>query len=110
MALAALPDINALTSDIIKAAIEVHRTLGRGLFESVYGVCLVHELEKAGLTCQTQVPLRVVYKTISLDCGFRLDLIVQNDVVVEVKSIAQVAAVHRAQLKTYVVLAKCAAG
>src|SRR5689334_7506545 len=106
MALAAVPDINALTSEIIKAAIAVHRILGPGLFESVYVACLVHELEQAGLSCKTQVPLTVIYKTITLDCGFRIDLVVEDKVVVEIKSIAQVAAVHRAQLKTYVVLGK----
>jgi GxxExxY protein len=110
MALAPLPDINALTSRIIKAAIEVHRNLGPGLFESVYLACLLHEFETTALSYETQKPLPVVYKTVSLECGFRLDVIVQKTVVVEVKSIAQVAPVHRAQLKTYVVLAQCPAG
>ena len=110
VALAPLPDINALTSRIIKAAIEVHRRLGPGLFESVYLACLIYELETTGLSYETQKPLPVVYKEVSLECGFRPDLIVQQTVIVEVKSIAQVAAIHRAQLKTYLVLAKCPAG
>ena len=110
MALAPLPDINALTSRIIQAAIEVHRNLGPGLFESVYLACLLHEFDTTGLSYETQKPLPVVYKTVSLECGFRPDVIVQKRVVVEVKSIAQVAAVHRAQLTTYVVLAQCPAG
>ena len=100
MALAPLPDINAITSRIIKAAIEVHRTLGPGLFESVYLACLLHELREAGLRYETQKLLPVVYKGVVLDCGFRLDLIVEGRVVVEVKSVAQLAPVHRAQLKT----------
>ncbi len=110
MALAPLPDINAITSRIIKAAIEVHRTLGPGLFESVYLACLLHELREAGLRYETQKLLPVVYKGVVLDCGFRLDLIVEGRVVVEVKSVAQLAPVHRAQLKTYVALTGCPAG
>ena len=110
MALAHLPDINPITSRIIKAAVEVHRNLGPGLFESVYLACLLHELREAGMSYETQKVLPVVYKTVSLDCGFRLDLIVQNTVVVEVKSITQILAIHRAQLKTYLVLTGCPAG
>lgn len=110
MALADLPDVNEITSKIIKAAIEVHRTLGPGLFESVYLACLLHELRQAGLPYETQKPIPVLYKGVILDCGFRLDLIVGGLVVVEVKSIALIAPVHRAQLKTYLVLTGCPAG
>jgi GxxExxY protein len=110
MALAPLPDINAITSSIIKAAIEVHRTLGPGLFESVYLTCLLHELRAAGLRYETQKLFSVLYKGVILNCGFRLDLIVEGIVVVEVKSVAAIAAVHRAQLKTYLVLTGCPAG
>jgi GxxExxY protein len=110
MALANLPDINQLTSRVIKAAVEVHRGLGPGLFESVYLACLLHELCEAELDYETQKPLPVVYEGVTLDCGFRVDLIVQKIVVVEVKSIAQTAPVHRAQLKTYLVLSGCPVG
>jgi GxxExxY protein len=110
MALAALPDINEITSKIIKAAINVHRVLGPGLFESVYLACLLHELREAGLSYETQKPIPVVYKTVTLECGLRVDLIVENTVVVEIKSIAQTAPVHCAQLKTYLVLTGCPAG
>jgi GxxExxY protein len=110
MALAPLPDINAITSKIIKAAIEVHRTLGPGLFESVYLACLLHELREAGLSYETQKLLPVAYKGTLLDCGFRLDLIVVGMVIVEVKSVAFLAPVHHAQLKTYLTLAGCPAG
>ena len=110
MALADLPDVNDITSRIIRAAIEVHRTLGPGLFESVYLACLLHELREAGLPYEIQKPLPVVYKGVVLDCGFRLDLIVAGIVVVEVKSVALIAAVHRAQLKTYLSLTGCPAG
>jgi GxxExxY protein len=80
MALAALPDINEITSKIIKAAINVHRVLGPGLFESVYLACVLHELREAGLSYETQKPIPVVYKTVTLECGFRVDLIVENTV------------------------------
>ncbi len=110
MSLAPLPDVNAITSQIIKAAVAVHRVLGPGLFESVYLACLIHELSEAGLSYETQKTLPVIYKTVKLDCGFRLDLVVQNIVVVEVKSIAQLANIHKAQLKTYLVLSGCPAG
>jgi GxxExxY protein len=110
MALADLPNVNPLTSRIIGAAIEVHRTLGPGLFESVYLACLIRELHDAGLGYETQKPVPVVYKEVALDCGFRVDLIVQSSVVVEVKALAQIAPVHRAQLKTYLVLTGCRAG
>ena len=110
MALAALPQINVITSRIIGAAIEVHRTLGPGLLESVYLVCLVYELRKVGLTVETQKALPVVYKDIKLDAGFRVDLIIAGAVVVEVKSVAEVAPIHRAQMLTYLKLTGCQAG
>ena len=110
MPLIDLPDVNPLTSKIIKAAIEVHRTLGPGLFESVYLACLIQELREGGLSYEAQKPLPVVYKSTTLECGFRLDLIVQRTVVVEVKALAQVAPIHRAQLRTYLVLTGCPAG
>ena len=110
MALAPLPDINAITSAIIKAAIEVHRCLGPGLFESVYEVCLLHELRSSGFSVEVERVVPVVYKDVRLDCGFRVDMIVDAKVVVEVKSLAQLGPVHRAQLLTYLVLTGCPAG
>ena len=110
MALAPLPEINPITSEIIKAAVEVHRGLGPGLLESVYLVCLLYELQKTGLKLETQKALPVVYKEVRLECGFRVDLIVEAKVIVEVKSMAQLAPVHRAQLLTYLVLTGCPAG
>ena len=110
MALAALPQINVITSRIIGAAIEVHRTLGPGLLESVYLVCLVYELRKVGLTVETQKALPVVYKDVKLDAGFRVDLIIASAVVVEVKSVGEVAPIHRAQMLTYLKLTGCQAG
>ena len=110
MALAPLPEINALTSEIIRASIEVHRCLGPGLLESAYLACLVYELQRAGLQLETEKRLPVVYKEVRLDCGFRVDLVVERTVVVEVKSLAQLAPIHRAQLLTYLKLTGCPAG
>jgi len=110
MPLADLPDVNPLTSKIIKAAIEVHRTLGPGLFESTYLACLIHEIRAADLSYEAQKAVPLVYKNITLECGYRVDLIVQGTVVVEVKALEQIAPVHRAQLKTYLILTGCPAG
>jgi GxxExxY protein len=110
MALAVLSGINDITSRIIGAAIEVHRTLGPGLLESAYSACLLYELRKSGLDVETQKRVPVVYKDVKLDCGFRVDLIVANVVVVEVKSLAAPAPIHRAQLLTYLKLTGCKAG
>ena len=110
MALAVLSGINDITSRVIGAAIEVHRTLGPGLLESAYSACLLYELRKSGLDVETQKRVPVVYKDVKLDCGFRVDLIVANVVVVEVKSLAAPAPIHRAQLLTYLKLTGCKAG
>jgi GxxExxY protein len=110
MALAVLPGINDITSRIIGAAIEVHRTLGPGLLESAYLACLLYEVRKSGLDVETQKRVPVVYEDVKLDCGFRVDLIVANAVVVEVKSLAAPAPIHRAQLLTYLKLTGCKAG
>jgi GxxExxY protein len=93
------------TSPIIGAAIEVHRQLGPGLLESVYEECLCHELHLRGLGFRRQVDLPVIYKGLMLDCGYKLDLIVQNEVVLELKSVDKLHPIHEAQLLTYLRLA-----
>ena len=93
-----------LTSTIIGGAIEVHRALGPGLLESVYEECLAHELAERGLTVQRQVPLPVVFKGKRLDCGYRLDMIVNDSVLLELKAIEKVLPVHEAQLLSYLKL------
>jgi len=90
-----------LTRTIIGAAIDVHRELGPGLLESAYEECLCHELELRNLSCERQVSLPVVYKEVKLDCGYRLDVIVEGTVVLELKSIEEVLPIHEAQLLTY---------
>jgi GxxExxY protein len=93
------------TSPVIGAAIEVHRHPGPGLLESAYEECLCHELHLRGLDFRRQLDLPVLYKGISLDCGYKIDLIVQDEVILELKSIEKLLAVHQAQLLTYMKLA-----
>ena len=89
---------------IIGAAIEVHRMIGPGLLESVYEECLAHELGLLGITFERQKPLPVEYKGVQLDCGYRLDLLVENAVVVEIKACAALTPLHEAQLLSYMKL------
>ena len=93
-----------LTERVIGAAIEVHRALGPGLLESAYEECLCHELRLRGIRFQRQVPLPVNYKGVKLDCGYRVDLIVENVLVLELKCLEHVLPVHEAQLLTYLKL------
>ena len=91
---------------VVDAAIQVHRTLGPGLLESVYEVCLAHELEQRGRAVVRQAALPVVYKTVRLEAGYRVDLIVDDHVVVEIKAVEALAPVHEAQLLTYLRLSE----
>jgi GxxExxY protein len=93
-----------LTQEILGAAIEVHRELGPDLLESACEECLCHELNLRGLSFQRQVPLPVQYKGLKLDCGYRLDVLVENAVILELKSVEKVLPVHEAQLLTYLKL------
>jgi GxxExxY protein len=93
-----------LTADIIGAAIEVHRALGPGLLESAYEECLHQELLLRELSVQRQVSLSVVYKGVALDCGYRMDLIVAGAIVIELKCVESLSAIHEAQLLTYLKL------
>lgn len=90
-----------LTSRIIGCAIEVHKSLGPGLLESAYEECLSFELVKAGLSIERQKALPVVYKDIKLDCGYRIDILVENSVVIELKTVDVLNPVHEAELLTY---------
>jgi len=92
---------NALTDKIIGAAIEVHRHLGPGLLETAYEECLCYELSQQGVRFQRQVALPVNYKGLKLDCGYKLDLVVEDSVVVELKAIEELLPIHSAQLLTY---------
>jgi GxxExxY protein len=90
-----------LTKEIIGAAIEVHRELGPGLLESAYEVCFCYELKLRGIQVECQVPLPVTFKGVRLDCGYRIDAVVRDTVVVELKSVEKATDLHRAQLLTY---------
>ncbi len=94
-------DSHQLTHEIIGAAIEVHRLLGPGLLESAYEECLCHELTLRKLGVQRQVPVPVVYKEVKLECGYRLDLVVERKVILELNSIEAFSPVHEAIMLTY---------
>ena len=95
-----------LTEAIIGAAIEVHRELGPGLMESTYEECLCYELSVRGIVFQRQVALPVCYKKVKLDCGYRMDVVVEDTVVLELKAIEQLLPLHEAQLITYLKLSR----
>jgi len=97
-------DINNLSSKIIGAAIEVHKALGPGLLESVYEECLCHELSLRRVLFERQKPLSVEYKGKKLDCGYRLDSIVENTIILELKSCETIEPINKAQLLTYLKL------
>ena len=99
-----------LTKAILGAAIDVHRALGPGLLESVYEECLCHELTLRKLSFRRQAGLPVKYKAVSLDCGYRINLIVAERVVVELKSVESIQPIHRAQLLTYLKLTELEVG
>jgi GxxExxY protein len=93
--------LDLITEKIIGCAIEVHRAIGPGLLESAYEECLCYELSQKGLNFGRQVPLPVVYKGINLDCGYKLDVIVEDSVIIEVKAVDRLIAIHEAQLLSY---------
>ena len=95
---------NEISSKIIGAAIEVHKQLGPGLLESTYETCLAYELKQMGLDVKQQQALPVVYKEVKLDAGYRIDLLIENKVIVEIKSVDALADIHTAQLLTYLKL------
>ncbi len=90
-----------LTEQIIGAAIEVHKAIGPGLLESVYQECMCHELHLRGLRFQRELMVPVIYKGVALDCGYRLDLIVEDTVILELKCVDRIILIHEAQLLTY---------
>jgi len=99
-------DTERVASEIVDAALRVHKKLGPGLLESVYEICLDYELEKRGLKVKRQTVLPVVYEDVSLDAGLRLDLLVENRVIVELKAVEKMIPLYDAQLLTYLKLAE----
>ena len=102
--------VNTITRTVIDAAMKVHSRLGPGLLESAYQACLAHELRKRGLLVATQVPLPVVYDGERVEAGYRIDLVVENRLVVEVKSVEAVHPIHEAQLLSYMRLSGIGVG
>ncbi|HEX2996505.1 MAG TPA: GxxExxY protein [Anaerolineales bacterium] len=96
-----MEELNRITEAIIGAAIEVHKQLGPGLLESAYRECLRYELLQRDYVALQEVPLPLIYKGLRLDCGYRLDLLVNDAVIVEVKSVNDLAPIHEAQLLSY---------
>ncbi len=103
-------ELNQISGQIVDAAMKVHTALGPGLLESAYEVCLAHELRKRGLKVLTQVTLPVVYDGVKIDAGYRLDLLVEDAVIVELKAVANVLPIHEAQLLSYLKLSGCKLG
>lgn len=99
-----------ITEQIIGAAIEVHRQLGPGLLESAYQQCLAYELSQRGVRFQMEKPLPIQYKNVLLDCGYRLDFLVEDLVIVELKAVHELNDLHKAQLLTYLKLANLKLG
>ena len=102
--------LNDITEKVIGAAIEVHRQLGPGLLESTYEACLVFELSQRKINYIQQKPLPVTYKGVQLDCGYRLDLLVEEDVIIEIKSAESILPIHKAQLLSYLKISGCKLG
>ena len=103
-------EFDKLSRSVIGCAIEVHRNLGPGLLESTYRQCLACELSHAGILFQMEVPLPVRYKDILLDCGYRIDLLVRGELIVEIKSVEALLPIHQAQILTYTRLANVPIG
>ena len=102
--------LNSITGQVIGLAIKVHRVMGPGLLESVYLTCLCYELKKSGLIVEREKPVPLFYEGVRLDQSYRLDLLVQEKIIVEIKAVQSITAVHRAQLLSYLKLTGCPIG
>src|SRR3954451_14166805 len=103
-------EFDEMSRNVIGCALEVHRYLGPGLLESTYRQCLAYELSNAGIPFQMELPVPVRYKETLLDCGYRIDLLVSGDLIVEIKSVQTLLPIHQAQMLTYMRLAKVPIG
>ena len=101
---------SGLGERVIGLGIDVHRHLGPGLLESAYEECLCFELAQAGIAHRRQVPLPIVYKDIRLDCGYRMDIVVDNELIVEIKAVERILPIHEAQMLTYLRLSRLRVG
>lgn len=103
-------EFDELSGKVIGCALEVHRNLGPGLLESTYEQCLAHEMKLTGMSFKMQHPLPVEYKGTNLDCGYRIDLFIEDSLIVELKSVEKILPIHEAQLLTYMKLADISIG
>jgi GxxExxY protein len=103
-------DFEPLSKQIIGCALDVHKILGPGMLESAYEECLVYEMKHKGLKFERQKPIPVLYKEIKLDCGYRIDLLVENQIIVELKSLDLLSKIHTAQILTYMRFANIKTG
>ncbi len=103
-------DIEIIFKQILDAAYKVHTALGPGLLESAYEECLFYELCKSGLGCEKQKPMPLVYADVKLDTGYRVDILVEKSIVVEIKSVEALVDIHLAQILTYMKLGQCHLG
>ncbi len=97
-------EINQITEKIIGAAIKVHREIGPGLLESAYQACLFYELQQLGLKVEKEVPLPLIYQEVKMECGYRVDLLVENKIIVELKAVDAIHDIHLAQILSYLKL------
>ena len=100
------PEMDGIATQVVDAAYKVHKTFGPGLLESAYEACLVHELRSRGLKVETQVAVPLVYEGVKIDAGFRIDLLVQGRLVVELKAVEALLPIHEAQIMTYLKVTK----
>lgn len=105
-----MKEINQITHEILDSAYKVHSALGPGLLESTYRTCLVYELREKRFNVEEEKPLPLVYEEIKLDCGYRIDILVENKVVIELKTVESFKDVHTAQVLTYLKLSGCKVG
>jgi len=101
---------NEISKVVIDSAMRVHTTLGPGLLESAYEECLFYELNKSGLRVEKQKPLPLIYEEVKLECGYRVDLLIENKLIIEVKSVDALNDIHLAQILTYLKLSNCKLG
>ena len=105
-----MKDLERISKDIVHSAVKVHKTLGPGLLESVYQKCLAYELEKLGLDVKCESKIPVYYQDIKIDVGFRADMIIEDAIIVENKTVEKIAPIHEAQLLTYLKLTNLSLG
>lgn len=103
-------EINHITQEILDSAYKIHTALGPGLLESAYQACLVYELKKKGLKVEVEKALPLIYEEVKLECGYRIDILVENKVVIELKTVEAFTDVHTAQVLTYLKLSDCKVG